>query len=66
MTGRAIDILDDKDQFLGTLIASKPELLKKHGLWLEALTSTKGVITNWVHLDNSVSRKGREIQIFLP
>jgi DNA-directed RNA polymerase subunit M/transcription elongation factor TFIIS len=49
--GQAVDIKDDKDQTLGKKISENPELLRKYGLWIEAITSTKGVNTNWVHLD---------------
>lgn len=61
----AIDILDDKDQSLGKLILSKPELLEKYGLWIEDLNSTKGQNTNWVHLDMG-SRTPRKIRSFIP
>lgn len=61
----AIDLLDDKDQSLGKLILSKPELLKKHGLWLEDLTATRGKNTNWVHLDIG-QRADRPIRVFKP
>lgn len=61
----AIDIKDDKNQTLGKLIASKPELLKKYDLWLEDLSSTKGVYSNWCHLDLAV-RADRPSRIFKP
>jgi hypothetical protein len=62
----ACDLLDDKDQSLAKLIASKPELLKKHNLWLEHPDSTKGQVTNWVHLDCSKTRLDRPVRIFKP
>lgn len=65
MRGLACDILDDKDQLLGNLIKSKPELLKKYGLWMESLDSTKGHWNCWVHLDLGV-RPEREVQVFHP
>ena len=65
MICKAIDILDDKSQTLGKLIASRPDLLKKHGLMIEDLGSTIGKITNWVHLDDVV-RSDRPSQSFHP
>jgi len=62
----AIDLEDDKDQTLAFLIASNPQLLKKHGLWLEHPTSTKGKNTNWAHLDMSPTRSDRPVRIFHP
>lgn len=63
--GKAVDLLDDKDQSLAKLIASSPNLLKKHDLWLEDPAATKGQNTNWVHLDNGV-RKDRPSRTFKP
>jgi uncharacterized protein YcbK (DUF882 family) len=57
----AVDILDNKNQDLAKLIASKPDLLRKYGLWLEDPNSTR----NWVHLDLGV-RSDRPSRIFLP
>jgi hypothetical protein len=65
MTGKAVDILDDKDQSIGNLILSKPDLLKKYDLWLEDLSSTKGKNTNWVHLDIG-TRSDRPVRVFKP
>lgn len=61
MTGNAID-LEDPEGKLDKLIMEHPELLKKHGLWLEHPDSTKG----WCHLDQSISRSDRPIRIFRP
>ena len=66
MVCKAVDLVDDKDQTLAKLIAANSELLTKHGLWLEHPDSTKGKSTNWVHLDNSSTRKDRPIRIFKP
>ena len=65
MIGSAVDILDDKDQTLAKLIASRPDLLKKYGLWLESPDSTHGINTNWAHLDNG-ARTDRPSRVFLP
>jgi hypothetical protein len=63
MSGKAVDILDDKDQTLAKLILSKPELLKKYDLWIEDETKTVGKNTNWVHLDIGV-RQDRLVRKF--
>lgn len=65
MIGLAVDILDDKNQTLGKLVASRPELLKKYNLWLEDLGSTRGQFSNWVHLD-LMSRSDRPSRTFKP
>lgn len=65
MTGKAVDILDDKDQTLGKKIIIKPDLLVKYDLWLEDLDSTRGKNTNWVHLDIG-TRSNRPLRIFKP
>lgn len=65
MAGKCVDIVDDKDQTLGKLIASKPELLRKYGLFLEDLASTKGQNSNWAHLD-TIERKDRPSRTFKP
>lgn len=65
MIGSACDILDDKEQSLAKLIQSRPDLLRKYGLWLESPASTHGVNTNWAHLDNG-SRADRQSRVFLP
>jgi hypothetical protein len=51
MQGKAVDLLDDKEQTLAKLVDSRPDLLKKYDLWLENPDFTKGKNTNWVHLD---------------
>lgn len=63
---KAIDIVDDKLQTLAKLIESRPDLLKKHGLWLESPKATIGKNTNWVHLDDSTSRTDRPSRVFNP
>jgi hypothetical protein len=65
MLGKAIDIKDDKDQKLASLILSNPQLLKKYDLWLEDPAHTKGKNTNWVHLDVG-TRKDRDLRMFKP
>ena len=62
----AVDLMDDKQQSLGKLIASKPDLLKLYGLFIEDLDSTKGKNTNWVHLDLSPTRADRPSRMFKP
>lgn len=59
--GCACDIKDDANQTLGKTILKYPELLKKHGLWIEDLNSTKG----WVHIDTQ-KRADRDVQVFKP
>lgn len=66
MTGMACDLLDSVDQELSKLIMSKPDLLKKHGLWLEHPDATKGKNTNWAHLDINKARTDRPIRVFKP
>ncbi len=65
MQGRALDLVDTKDQSLAKLILSKPELLKKYDLWLEDPSATIGKNTNWVHLDIGI-RSDRPIRTFKP
>lgn len=65
MIGSACDILDDKNQSLAKLIESRPDLLKKYGLWLESPDSTHGQNTNWAHLDCG-TRADRPSRVFLP
>lgn len=56
----AVD-LQDKDGNLAKIIASRPDLLKKHKLWLESPAHTKG----WIHLDLG-ERTDRQSRVFLP
>jgi len=65
MTGKAIDIMDDKSQSLAAKILAQPDLLRKYELWLEDPAHTKGKNTNWVHLDMGV-RKDRTLRMFKP
>lgn len=62
MTGKAIDLVDTREQELYNKIAAHPELLEKYGLWLEDGNSTLG---GWIHLDTGV-RSPRKIRIFKP
>lgn len=62
----AVDLLDDKDQNLGKYIAERPDLLKVYGLFIEDLASTRGNVTNWVHLDLSPTRADRPSRSFKP
>lgn len=64
-SGHALDVLDDKQQSLCKLVMSRPDLLKKHGLMMEDIHSTKGKFTNWCHLDD-VDRPDRPSRTFLP
>lgn len=61
MLGLAIDIRDT-DGSLGKLIASRPDLLRKYGLFIEDIKYTKG----WVHLDISPTRSDRPSRSFIP
>lgn len=65
MLGIAVDILDNKNQDLAKLVANSPILLKKYDLFMEDMSSTKGVNTNWVHLDFG-TRTDRPSRIFKP
>lgn len=65
MTGKAVDIVDDKEQSIAKKILSNPELLKKYDLWLEDPAHTKGKNTNWVHLDIG-TRSERPLRMFKP
>jgi hypothetical protein len=60
MRGMAID-LRDGDGGLDRKIEEKPELLQKHGLWLESPDHTPG----WCHLDMG-TRWERPVRIFKP
>jgi uncharacterized protein YcbK (DUF882 family) len=62
---KAIDLMDDKNQTLGKLVASKPDLLRKYGLFIEDLGSTKGKNSNWVHIDYA-DRSDRPNRSFKP
>lgn len=61
MTGEACDI-EDAGNKLSHLILTRPELLAKHGLWLEDPTATP----TWCHLDCSTKRKDRKLRVFKP
>ena len=56
----AVDIAD-VGQHLSTLIASKPDLLRKHDLWLENPLYTP----TWCHID-AATRKDRPSRVFNP
>lgn len=59
MSGKALDIVDDKNQTLGKLIRKLQNnqgangILAKYGLMMEALEATKGRTSNWLHLDTA-------------
>ncbi len=65
LIGKAVDLLDNSNQDLAKLIASRPDLLRKYELFLENLNSTRGVDQNWVHLDY-MSRSDRPSRVFNP
>lgn len=65
MLGKAIDIVDDKNQTLCKAILTKPELLKKYNIWMEDPASTIGKNTNWCHIDIG-TRSDRPLRIFKP
>ena len=60
MSGKAID-LEDPDNTLDSILASKTDLLDKYGLWLEHPDSTP----HWTHLDKG-TRTQRKVRIFHP
>lgn len=62
---KAMDIIDDDKQTLATLVLSKPDLLRKHGLFVENPEYTRGKWSNWLHID-SVERKDRPSRMFNP
>lgn len=59
MLGKAVDILDDKDQSLAKKITL--DLLEKYDLYMEDPDFTKGKNTNWVHLQIAKTGSGRRI-----
>lgn len=61
MTGLAVDIADPKGQLGRRIREDGGALLRKHGLFMEAIESTK----TWVHLD-LVPRKDRPSREFHP
>ena len=65
MLGLAVDILDDESQSLANLCLTRPDLLKKHKIWMEDPLYTKGKSTNWVHIDLG-KRSDRPLRIFKP
>jgi len=65
MIGKAVDILDNKNQDLVQLVANHPNLLRKYGLFMEDMNSTRGKNTNWLHLD-VMARSDRPSRTFLP
>ena len=65
MSGKACDIADDKDQTLAKLVASRPDLLRKYGLFLEDPNSTRGKYTSWCHIDY-MNRADRPSRVFKP
>lgn len=65
MIGLAVDLLDNTNQDLAKLIASQPDLLRKYGLFIEDMSSTRGKNTNWCHLDY-MTRQDRPSRVFKP
>lgn len=61
MQCKAIDMVDDANQTLGKLALKSPEVLRKHGLFMENLLHTP----SWVHFD-CVNRKDRPSRTFIP
>lgn len=61
LTGGAVDLVDDHNSTLDGIFASNPDLLRKHGLWLESSLHTPG----WSHLDFG-SRQDRPTRVFIP
>lgn len=66
MQSLAVDLLDNKEQSLAKLIETKPELMRKYGLFMENKDYTKGQWSNWVHLDISPTRSDRPNRVFNP
>lgn len=64
-TCNAIDLVDDSNQTLGKLLLRFPDLLRKHGLFMENLLYTTSK-TNWVHLQYSPEMKDRPSRTFIP
>lgn len=54
ITGEAVDIAD-ADGVLDDYLLDHPELLERHGLWMEHPSATKG----WVHLQSVPPPSGR-------
>lgn len=64
-SGEALDILDDDNQTLAKLVAANPDELRKWGLMMEDMDSTRGQHTNWCHIDMK-PRADRPSRIFKP
>ena len=65
MICKAGDWLDNANQDLAKLVASRPDLLRRWGLFLENPQFTKGRNTNWCHLDRG-QRSDRPNRQFNP
>lgn len=61
----AVDLLDNESQDLASIISSQPELLRKHGLFMEHPDSTRKSGATWVHLDIG-TRPDRPSRLFKP
>jgi len=61
-SGKALDIIDDKNQSICKKITK--ELLEKHNLYREDSTATKGKYSNWCHLQSEPTKSGK--RIFMP
>lgn len=64
MTGEAIDLTDTAEQQIALHLFANPELLIEHGLYMEHPVATKGMRTNWCHLQTQPPRSGN--RIFVP
>lgn len=60
----AVDFVDDAKQTLGKWCLSNLIVLEELGLYMEDLRHTKGVSTNWVHLQLKKPLSGK--RIFIP
>ncbi len=58
-TGKAVDLIDDKNQSLCKLFTQ--EVLEKYNLYREDSDYTKGKWTSWVHLQFEPTKSGRRI-----
>lgn len=60
--GKAVDILDDKEQTLANTLVNSQDLLEKYGLYMEDPRYTIGKSTNWVHLQTTPTKR----RVFIP
>jgi hypothetical protein len=64
MRGKAVDIIDTKDQKLANYLLANLDKLEKYGLWLESPKYTIGKNTNWIHLQSEPPASGN--RVFIP